>query len=658
MSRRLPSVAIVLGVLALGGLLSFLWADYAFRMNGTYGFPLDDPWIHLQFARNLHDYGSFSYYKDEMTTSGSTSPLYTFILALGFFVASNEMVLSYVLGVLFLVVAAVYMYRAVAFVYPPRETFPILPLGATILLLAEMRMQWAALSGMETTLFICLLLAVFYYYKIEKPVPLGISSGLLLWTRPEAVIMFIALTLDVVYHGLWASTQRAASKQKSKKAAQQPSLQWLKPALIVIGVFAFAYFAFNLSLSGSVFPNTFSAKLKYYGAGVRTGFPAQVWHFLTDGHMLPVAILAGVGLISTIASVVRREPQSQLVPLLFSAGMFLAYWMKLPYLYQEGRYLMPILPFVLLLGGEGIHVTVQRIRNLFGSRARQGIPALQAVLLLAMAAQFVHASWEKRRDYAEMCRYIHQRQVRTAHWLREHTPPNAVIGTHDIGAIAYYSGRRVADMVGLVSPEMIERIGSLERLHHFLVEKKVTHLAVLRNWFEVVNQPPLFKTNEREPEIMEVFAFDPRRTHLTSQEVTRAVVAAGQYLYQGQASIAEQILVRALQIDPQNSKVYYLLGMTHLALGRLEEASRELAAALRLYPEFVEAGVGLAQLATRQNRTDEALSLLQQLAREHPRTPAVFRALAEVYRHGKGDTVQARIHMQRFAELVQQESQN
>jgi hypothetical protein len=27
----------------------------AYRANGTLSFPLDDPWIHLQFAKNLHN---------------------------------------------------------------------------------------------------------------------------------------------------------------------------------------------------------------------------------------------------------------------------------------------------------------------------------------------------------------------------------------------------------------------------------------------------------------------------------------------------------------------------------------------------------------------------------------------------------------------------
>jgi tetratricopeptide (TPR) repeat protein len=664
MGHQRLALYVLLGVLVFGAVVSFLFGSYAYEVNRAHGFPLDDPWIHLQFARNLHDYGSFSYYKDEMTTSGSTSPLYTFMLALGFFVTSNEMMLSYVLGVVFLLGAAVYLYRIVVVQTDSRSNFPVLAFGAAVLFLVEMRMQWAALSGMETTLFILLLLAVLYYYKARKALALGIASGLLLWTRPEAVIMVAALALDALYHRLWVRRAREKSSHKQKRAERQlvqsPAfpLDWLGRPAVVFGLIAAAYVAFNLSLSGSIFPNTFAAKLKYYGGGVKTGFPQQVFHFLTDGHMLPVALCAALAVVGILVGAVRRKAQSLLVPFLFCVGMVIAYWMKLPYLYQEGRYMMPILPFVMLLAVEGVRMGAERVARMFSSREKRVVLMVQVSTLVILIVPAALATWDKRREYAEMCRYISERQVRTAHWLREHTPPEAVIATHDIGAIAFYSGRRIADMVGLVSPEMIERMGSLDRLRQFLLEKKVTHLAVLRNWFEVVNQTPLFKTNEREPEIMEVFAFDPKRTHLTSQDVTRAVAAAGQYMYQGQFRIAEDLLVRAQQIDPLNSKVHHLLGMLHLAGGRLDQAEAEFTTALRLYPEFLEAQIGLAQIAARQNKTDDALTMLLAIAREHPSYPAVFRALADVYRFGKRDTLQANAYMQRFTELMQSESSN
>jgi predicted Zn-dependent protease len=206
-------------------------------------------------------------------------------------------------------------------------------------------------------------------------------------------------------------------------------------------------------------------------------------------------------------------------------------------------------------------------------------------------------------------------------------------------------------MVGLVSPDMIARIGSFEKLREFLVNCKITHVATLRNWFEIVNQTPIFKTEEREPEIMEVFAFDPQRTRFTPQDVSRATVAAAQYLYQGQYNLAGEALQRAVNLDPQNAKVHHLIGSLLLATGRHDDATRELHVALRLHPELLESWIGLAQVAARQNKPAEAVAQLETLVQEHPNYATAYRALADIYSVFKMDTVRAQAYMQRFNEL-------
>jgi len=41
----------------------------------------------------------------------------------------------------------------------------------------------------------------------------------------------------------------------------------------------------------------------------------------------------------------------------------------------------------------------------------------------------------------------------TGEWLRDNTPPDAVIAALDIGALGYASERRILDLAGLVSPD-------------------------------------------------------------------------------------------------------------------------------------------------------------------------------------------------------------
>ncbi|MCX6037342.1 MAG: hypothetical protein NTW99_05555, partial [Chloroflexi bacterium] len=43
-------------------------------------------------------------------------------------------------------------------------------------------------------------------------------------------------------------------------------------------------------------------------------------------------------------------------------------------------------------------------------------------------------------------------------WLRDHTPPDASVGTLEVGMIGYYSQRRMIDFAGLIQPEVSNQL--------------------------------------------------------------------------------------------------------------------------------------------------------------------------------------------------------
>jgi hypothetical protein len=75
--RRLRRAAIALGALPVAGAV----AAQAWVFGDLAGFPLDDPWIHLTFARRLADGAGLSYPGTGLV-AGSTAPLWTALLAL------------------------------------------------------------------------------------------------------------------------------------------------------------------------------------------------------------------------------------------------------------------------------------------------------------------------------------------------------------------------------------------------------------------------------------------------------------------------------------------------------------------------------------------------------------------------------------------------
>lgn len=314
---------------------------------------------------------------------------------------------------------------------------------------------------------------------------------------------------------------------------------------------------------------------------------------------------------------------------------------------------MPILPFIILSGLHGIQVALGFWEKLILSLRKEKIAvAVSLILLLIICGQFAWTSWENRLKFTEHCKYINDRQVRTAKWLHQHLPEDAVIATHDIGAIAFYSGRRITDMVGLVSPDMIQNLGSLDRLKKFLVSKKTTHVAVLRNWFELVNVNPIFQTDERYPEIMEVFEFDANRINFSPQHVSRMTETARYYLSIGDYQQAGPILEQALRIDLQSSKAHFLLGRAYLLTENLDRAEAEFQNAIQLHPTHWDARSSLAEIALRRNSPQEAIVQLESIVQQNPLYANGYRVLANVYKTFRNDSVKANEYLQSYNRLM------
>jgi hypothetical protein len=635
-------VVLICAILFAGAISAVLTLWNSDIVNGSLGFTLDDPWIHLQFARNLHEYGSFSYYKNEMSTSGSTSPLYTVLLSIGMFFTGEEMLLSYTLGVLFHLLGAILFFRFASLLFP---NDPWLAVAGSFLFVFEPRLQWVSLSGMETTLCVTLLLATMFFYRDRRFALAAVSGGFLLWTRPEAVILFGALLADFLYHARVAVHRLPDGPVKG---ALRPRTL-ISPALILGGL-AMAYVAFNFVLSGTIFPNTLAAKLRYYASGGE-GFLLKVLTFAGGEHLAVFVILILAGLVSIIGNVLKRKYEPLLGGFLWCVGLVTAYSIYLPYLFSRGRYLMPIIPFVLLIGLRGLNM----LSHLFEEKAKMGVGRVKVakVLVLVMVCvQFGFASWKTSVAYAGDCRYISDRQVRTALWIRDHLPEDAVIATHDIGAIGYYSRRRVLDMVGLVSPEMIHQIGDLTKLREQLILRGATHVAVLRSWFEIDNQQPLFKTDERYPEVMEVFAFDRRQIHFVPGAVQQMRNNSWNLMRTGSFAQAEALMRDAIRADPLSSRSRHAMGMLFLMVGRLQQSENEIRLAGMLNPFSPEIRLAVADIAVKKGSPQDAISVLENLVLEKPDYAPAYLALSKIHGNVGIDTSRARDYLRRYQELA------
>jgi tetratricopeptide (TPR) repeat protein len=573
-------IFLIIGIASFG--LAFFYLNSALKVNGSFGFPLDDPWIHLTFAKNLSVFHSFSYFKNEMATAGSTSPIYTLLLAVGFLITNNEMVLSYFFGILFLILSAVSFYKLSSFEFAKENVYAII---FTAILVADKWLNFVADSGMETTMFIFVLIACSYFYKKRDTVPFAIFLGLIFWSRPDGIAFIGALAVDYIasiYFSKKDTNVRLFSKNDLRKIA------FISGAILVV------YFGMNLMLSGSLLPNTYNAKLTYYSPEFKSRgdfFKFEVWEYFTRGAY--GVIIAGFffSIAKVLYDFYKKQYNQNILYIVFIFALVFIYWLKLPYAHRFGRYLMPIIPFMILSSGLGFRDAAKLLGGYFKSRNfAVGLFVIVSAIILFISVQNY---LDNKSNYATECKYISDRQVAAAKWIRDNTNENDIIATHDVGAIGFYSNRKIVDVAGLITPELIDKINERDYstiMTDYLKSHNVTYLAFLREWYRVVNQVPLFTTIDISPiETMEIYKFFPDKTHIMNKDANSMDLYAQNLLGGKSPQQAVQILNRSLTLDPRSSYTYYVLANANLMMNDRVGFEKNISKAIELFPEYKEA---------------------------------------------------------------------
>ena len=579
--------------------LTYLYLSFAFKQNQVWSFPLDDPWIALTFAKNLFQYFSFSYFKDEMVTAGTTTPLYTILISLGFFITNNEMLISYTVGILFFVLSSLAFYKLSSFEFNREYIFAMLCTGIFII---DKWINFIAVSGMETTMYIFILILCAYFYRERKAVPFAVMLGLIMWTRPDGVAFIGAIIID------YALVRIYFQNKLNLKLFSEGDLK-------KIGIIFFAivglYFAMNLALSGSLLPNTYSAKLAYYSPEFRNRFDfleAEVWEYFKAGAYSVLMIGFIFSFVKLLFDFYKKTYNQNTLYIVFILLLVLVYFIKLPYAHRFGRYMMPIIPFFILVGTIGFRDFARLIYK-FTNNAILSKSVLYFVIGITYFIGIKDYD-QNREEYAENCKYIYDRHVKAAMWIRDNTNENDVIATHDVGAIGYYGNRKIVDVAGLVTPELIKKINDPDYdkyMVDYLKNKGVTYLAFLREWFRVSNQNALFSTAVLlPPEVMEVFKFEPDKTKILSREANGLLMHAQMLLSQKASQQMKNVINRMLVLEPHCAYPYFYLAYGYYLQNDFVNYEKNMLKALELFPDYKEARYYLGEYYKTNGRFEEA----------------------------------------------------
>jgi hypothetical protein len=405
---------------------------------GNPGFTLDDSWIHLQFARTIFE-GTPWEYSPGYPSTGSTSPLWSLILS-PIFLFSTDTILV-VWGVLIismvLFIACSFLVGYIIHSYTEHVVWGVVGIVAFVIL---PRNTWLMLSGMETPLFMLVLLIAIYFLDREdkkSDYALGCIAGIAYLSRPEGVIIAVVL---IPLRFLMLGHKRQIDRRRVLSLFVSGLI-----ALVIVSPWIFHC----LNVTGYPLPDTFYAKVHPPTPGEWEAW--DIWWnlFVMEMNFLLFGFAAGAYLI------LRGKP----FPWILALALTILYRLSTPYasLINNARYLVPIFDLFLIAAivfsawlTKVLLVRILNLRNLFEARYLSVIIVLLVFVTPMIPSYIIQAEY-----YTKSVRTINDMHVGLGTWMAENTPEDAVFATHDAGAIRYISGRRMIDIAGLLSPDII-----------------------------------------------------------------------------------------------------------------------------------------------------------------------------------------------------------
>lgn len=415
---------------------------------------IDDAFITFRYARNLLE-GNGPVFNPGERVLGTTTPLYMGLLAIvsipfggtsaafpGLAMVLNA--LADALGCLVLIGIGREL-RVSAAGWAAALLWAVSPMSVTF-----------AVGGMETSLYILLLLSVFYFRLRGNFLLMSFFSGLAFLCRPDAVLLIIPIWIELLLRLLQRCGLRAALGNILRIS--------IPVTVIILGWFAFAY-----GYYGMLLPHSMLAKSVAYLLDPRAGLVRMIQNYatpffehLTFGTWIilltaPLYLfLSGIGILGAE----RAQPgRGALAGLLFPWIYFLVFTAANPLIFRW--YLAPPMPFLFLSLFIGL-ATLLKMRQPAGA----GTSRMPAYFFSAVTAAFFLLSirgWTLHPDHgpsnpAPEMAYIRlellYRQV--ADDLRPRLLPGQTVAAGDVGVLGYYLDGPILDTVGLNSAQSIQ----------------------------------------------------------------------------------------------------------------------------------------------------------------------------------------------------------
>jgi hypothetical protein len=388
----------------------------------------EDFFITLRYARDIALGRGFTYNSGQHVL-GTTTPLYTLILALFLWLHLPAIFLGKLLNI---VADGITCWLICKFADELRA--PTAGLLAALLYAIGVTPISVSISGMETGLVTCIGMAAI--------VAFARSHSLSLWVL--TAILFLLRIDGLVLGGLLLVAQTYQKRRFDVRGA------------VIAGLIVLPWLLFALFYFGSPLPSSVVAKLTVYKVTMAGSHSAILEAFQTqfDRGLFQdiLTLLFGVGLGESLL----KGRWQLLVPL---------WWMVIYYgtmlaspVPAFSWYFLPPWPLYLITAALGgcflaragcTYLSSNRFASArVGRFMKAGGLVLIALLGVLHLPRLIVEIQKPQQEEDEVLRP-------TGLWFRRHAAPNDLILLEPIGTIGYYSERPILDMIGLVTPQVL-----------------------------------------------------------------------------------------------------------------------------------------------------------------------------------------------------------
>ncbi len=481
------------------------------QTGGQWSAPLDDVFIHFDYARATARGYPFQWSEGNGFSSGNTSLSYPFVLAFGYLVGFR--------GLLLMKWAAIVACASIlAFLLATAKLTEPLGRWAKYLLppavLCVGALDWSLFSGMENAFHLATwALALWGAFDVveaaraEEPKHLvrramgaGIAGLILYWTRPESAVC-------VASFAVWASLV-VRSRAPDKRFPWRVFL-----AMSVPGALGFvAQTVANRAFTGEWSPAGAIAKLALNHPYMTAG---EKWDQYLD--LLKYVVLRNTHHHFADFDATHRIPWGWLVPLVALVPLLVRSlrgvavmlwaqvvgWLLLVSLngqvrWQNERYTMPAVAWLLVLAAMGITTLASDAWRKAGKPAdpenlRLVYGGLRISRAAGLAILFWHAQVPRMRDqiwfFGRASRNIRDQHIVAGQMLQKMGAERVLVG--DAGALIYASDRPAMDLIGLggyhdlpFARAGVHGLGaSLELIERLAPEERPDTMALYPSWW-------------------------------------------------------------------------------------------------------------------------------------------------------------------------------